>query len=495
MREETSILTTEEACRAVAGRGAARSFAPTGALGAFSVAILLALAPPSAAAQRAELDRIIKRHVLDNGLEVIAVENHGVPLATVEINVRNGSFTQSPEYSGLAHMYEHMFFKANTDYPEPDAFIDRMGELGAVFNGTTQEERVNYYLTLPSDSLDAAMQLIASALRNPSFRADELAREKEVVLGEYDRAESSPFFRLQQDMGQRLWPGNWSRKDVIGDRAVIKSVTPEQMRTIQRKYYIPNNSALIVTGDIAPGEVFALAESIFGDWERGPDPFAADPVPAIPALAGDDAVIVEAPVGAVTVLLQWQGPSVGRDPAATYAADVFSDALNLPNSGFSRRLVDSGLWQSVLVNYYTLDHTGPITISGQTTPDKLRRALAALDAEIARFTEPGYVPIEQLSFVKAHRAVDTEFSLERTSGLTHTIGFWWSVSSLDYFLGYVDTMAKQTVADLRSYAGRYIVGKPRITGILISPDDRRALGLTSDELLRARSATKTGSAP
>ncbi|HEU4878950.1 MAG TPA: insulinase family protein, partial [Gemmatimonadaceae bacterium] len=100
------------------------------------------LAPSILGAQRAELEKIIKRRVLSNGLEVIVVENHGVPLATVEVDVKNGSFTQSPEYAGLAHMYEHMFFRANSKYPDPESFVGRAGDLGAVFNGTTAEERV-----------------------------------------------------------------------------------------------------------------------------------------------------------------------------------------------------------------------------------------------------------------------------------------------------------------------------------------------------------------
>src|ERR1700733_5601165 len=138
-------------------------------------------------AQRAELQRSIQRRILDNGLEVIVVENHGVPLATVEINVKNGSFTQTPPYVGLAHMYEHMFFRANEQYPAPGQFVDRASELGAVFNGTTTEERVNYYLPPPADSLAGGMRFLASALRHPLFLPNELAREKEVVLGEYDR--------------------------------------------------------------------------------------------------------------------------------------------------------------------------------------------------------------------------------------------------------------------------------------------------------------------
>src|SRR5581483_12137703 len=106
---------------------------------------------------------------------------------------------------GLAHLYEHMFFKSNADYPEPDAFVQRAAQLGAVFNGSTREEVVNYYVTVQADSLEGAMRFLASAFRAPLFRQDELERERQVVLGEYDRQESSPFFKLADEMDRRLW--------------------------------------------------------------------------------------------------------------------------------------------------------------------------------------------------------------------------------------------------------------------------------------------------
>jgi zinc protease len=449
-----------------------------------AAAAALAWLPTGAEAQRAELEKIIRRRVLPNGLEVIVVENHGVPLATVEIDVRNGAFTQPPEYAGLAHMYEHMFFKASRDYPEAEGFVNRASALGAIFNGTTSEERVNYYMTVPADSVRGALQLVAASVRAPLFRQDELSREREVVLGEYDRNESNPGFEFQNEMTKRLYPGQYSRKNTIGDRDVIRTVTPEKMRTIQKKYYVPNNAALIVTGDVTPDSVFKYAERYYGQWERGADPFVADPVPPIAPLTKSDALVSEAPVSAVLVMLQWQGPSVRRDPRSTYAADVFSDALNNPNSAFQQRLVDSGLFQGVSVNYYTLNQAGPITISAQTTPDKLKEGLAALEAEVQKLDDPGYFTAAELGDVKAQRATETAFGIERASGLTHTIGFWWSVADLEYFMGYVDNMAKQTPADLQRYAQRYIVGRPRVSGVLISPADRQSLGLTERDLLR-----------
>jgi zinc protease len=447
-----------------------------------AAAALLLATVPGLQAQRAELEKRIRRDTLPNGLEVIVVENHGVPLATVEANSRNGSFTQSPAYEGLSHLYEHMFFKSNASFPAPDQFISRASELGAVFNGTTQEEQVNYYLTVPSDSTMPALALLASALRTPLFRIEDLERERAVVIGEYDRHESSPGYALQTAMGKALWGSAWSRKNPLGERAVILRTTPEQMRVIQRKYYVPNNTAIIVTGDVNADSIFAAARRLFGDWPRAADPFVTDPIPPIPPLTGYKGVIVEQPVNAVVVLVQWQGPGAHTDVPATYAADVFSDVLNQPGSRFQRKLVDSGLWQGILVNYYTLNQVGPITISGQVAPEKLREALAALDRELLEVAKPGYITTEAVDGVKRKRIVDTMFSLERASGFAHQLGFWWSVTGLDYFFGYVDTMAKQTPDDLRRYATRYIVGKPRVTGVLLSPETRRALKLTEAEL-------------
>ena len=444
------------------------------------------LVPSAAHAQsRAELERVLHSKVLPNGLEVIVVENHGVPLATVEVNVRNGAFTQTPDYAGLAHLYEHMFFRANEQYPEPGDFLDRASSLGAVFNGTTQEERVNYYLTVPADSLEGAMRFLDAALQKPLFLPQEMSTEREVVIGEYDRAESSPFFDFENAMTRALYPGNFSRKNTIGDRQVVQTATPAMMRTIQHRYYVPNNSVLVVTGDVDPERVFAMAQRIYGDWARQPDPFVANPIPPIPALTGDSAIIMEKPVSAVTVMLQWQGPSIGKDRDATYAADVFSDILNNPGSVFQQRLVDSGLWQAVGVNYYTLNQKGPITISGQTTPDKLRAALAALDAEIVKLGDPRYYSDEALENAKASRTVGSAQGAERASGLAHTVGFWWSVADVDYFLGYVDNMGHQTAGDLAQYARRYIIGQPRVAGVLLSPQARRQSGITKQDLLRS----------
>ncbi|MFN2432773.1 MAG: M16 family metallopeptidase [Gemmatimonadota bacterium] len=436
--------------------------------------------PGSAAAPRVP----IETRVLDNGLRVIVVRNPVVPLVTVELDVNNGAYTQTPEYEGLAHLYEHMLFKANAAIPNQERWLERTRELGIVWNGSTSAERVNYFVTLPRDNLRAGMEFMRDAIRHPLFDQAELERERPVVLGEYDRNESNPAFALSMSVDSLLWgPEYFSRKNVIGNREVIATTTREKMRTIQQRYYVPNNTALVLAGDLETEEAFDLAEEVFGDWPRAPDPFSTYPIPPVPRLAESKAVIVERPVNSVTVTLAWQGPSLARNRAATYAADVLSAALRLPDSGFQKRLVDSGLAFNAGLSYASLAYTGPIRLTAQTAPERVAALLRALEREIAAFDDPGYVTPEQLAAAKKRIAVAEVYAREQPSQFAHALGFWWAVAGLQYYLGYVANVQNVDAQDLASYARTYIQEQPRVTGVLIAPADRERVGLVREGLL------------
>lgn len=425
----------------------------------------------------------IQSKKLANGLEVLVIENHAVPLVTIELDVKNGAFTEGPEFSGLSHLYEHMFFKANRTIPSQEQYLKRVNQLGAQWNGTTSEERVNYYITVGVDSLVPSMQFMEDAIRYPLFNQDELVRERPVVLGEFDRNEANPFFHLTRAADTILWtPGFYTRKTAIGKRDVITSATREKMNSIKDRFYVPNNSALILSGDITPARGFQLAEQIFGDWPRGGDPFTT-PAPNPPALTKSSSVIVEKPVNGAALYMVWQGPSVTADPAATYAADVLSTILANPTSKFQKRLVDSGLTFGVALNYYTQAHVGPISIFAQMTPDKALEARKAIMEEIAKLGDENYVTQKELSAAQTQLGIQALYGREQASEYAHTVGFWWAVTGLDYYRNYVPNMQKVTRADLASYAKKYIIGKPHVTALLLSPADRQKLNITSAQLM------------
>ncbi|MCA9565077.1 MAG: insulinase family protein, partial [Myxococcales bacterium] len=305
---------------------------------------------------------------LSNGLEVVVIEDHALPIITIEIAVRAGAFVESAEYNGLSHLYEHMFFKGNAAIADQREYLQRQRELGMLFNGTTSTERVNYFFTLGSARLCEGLSFMSNAIRTPLFDPEELVREREVVLGEFDRNEAEHYYHLRHAVEQALWFEYPSYKDSLGDRETISNATVEQMEWFDDTYYIPNNAALFIAGDVTPEDGFALAEELFGMWEPGPDPFVANPPPAHPPLPESVGRIVERDVPAAVVTVAFHGPSVTDDVEATFAADVFSFILSQDAHRFQLNLVDSRLSFGAEISYFTQAHTGPIFINAVTVP-------------------------------------------------------------------------------------------------------------------------------
>jgi zinc protease len=441
-------------------------------------------APAAAAAPLAEAAPFVNK-VLPNGLEVIVLEDHSVPLVTVELAVRNGSFTEPPELNGLSHLYEHMFFKPSRDLVKRGAdYLATIDQLGIVYNGETHEEVVNYYFTTTTPNFPVAMRFMRDQARFQTFDEQQFAQEREVVVGELDRHESNPYGEIGEQMNDRLFYKFPSRKRPGGDRQTVRAATTDMMRLIQSRYYVPNNSAIVVTGDISPQAAFRIVEEMFGDWQRRPkDPFAEFPLVEHPPLAKSEANIITKPVANIVVELGWQGPSIGKDDAATYAADVFSFILRQPNSRFQRALTDTGLATAVGFGYYTQRNVGPITLVLQTTPDKARAATQAAYNEIAHFNDPGYFTDEELESAKALLEADDLYSREKLSEYSHTISFWWASTGLDYFRGYLKRLRATSRSDISRYVTTYVQGKPHVGLALMSDESLKASGLTEGDLI------------
>jgi len=417
----------------------------------------------------------ITAKVLDNGLEVIVIENHGVPLATIEICAKNGAYTEPPELDGLSHLYEHMFFKANQEIPNQERYLERTRELGMSWNGTTSEERVNYYFTLHKDDLADGLKFMNDAIRHPLFLHEELLREREVVTAEFDRAEANPYFHLGRATGKEMWYKYYSRKNVLGNRDTILTADEAKLRLIQSRYYIPNNSALIIAGDVDPDDVFRQAEAMFGDWERGDDPFEQFPIPDHPPLTGSKTIAVVQPVNFVVIQRGWHGPGMRDDVTATFAADVFSFIIGQPDSKFQKNLVDAGLVDGVGLGYQSLVHTGPITLNARTSAGRYKDALAAIDAEIVKFADPDYFTDDQIEFAKNQLEISEIYGREQANQFSHTISYWWCAGDLQYYLDYIDNLRRVTREDIHDYINTYIIGKPAITGVLLSESDQQNL--------------------
>lgn len=408
---------------------------------------------------------------LPDGLQVLVIEDHSVPLVTIEIAVKNGSYTESPEFNGLSHLYEHMFFKANKDYPNQEAFMDRIKELGISFNGTTGTERVNYFFTLPKFNLKKGLQFMNSAIQFPKFDTAEMRKENVVVDGEFQRNESNPYFALSDTMNHHLWGDLYSRKNIIGNHEVILTATPAKMETIKNKYYWPNNSLLTVAGDVNHVDAFKQVENIIGTWKpSGFDPFKKYPIPEFKPLEKTDYFIVQSDnIRVPMILFNWMGPDTHNDVKSTYAADVFSTILSQNSSKLSKALSESGLSLQTQFNYFTQKYVGPISLMTIPNPAKVKECFEEMKNQVNQMDDDDYFTDEQLATAKRQLEINDVRGKEITSNYVHTVSFWWASASLDYYFNYINNVKKVTRADIRDYVRKYIKGKPYCAGLLVSP--------------------------
>ena len=429
----------------------------------------------------------LHRSTLPNGLEVIVSSQEGAPLVTVEIAIRAGSFVETPELDGLAHLHEHMFFKANRALPDQPSYLRRLDELGASWNGSTSHELVRYHFTLPHELLREGLVFLRDAIQSPLFREDELEKERRVVLSEYDRNEANPHFHLYRAIERALFWKYPSRKNVIGSREVIATCTREKLQFIQDTFYVPNNAALILTGRLDTDLARNAAEEIFGEWQRRPDPFKLHPVPRHPAMERDAFLVIEKDVRTATAMIAWQGPSVGEDLPGAAAADVIATAVNHPSSALRRALVDSGLAARVQMSYHTSNQVGTLMLEIEGEPETILEAVSRARERLDALAQPG--AHSQRELTRAARELITQEALDREKGLSLalSVAFWWAIPGLDAFLDASRLFSSVRPADVAAFARRYLPsgGARTALAVLVSPEGARRVGITAAAIERA----------
>jgi zinc protease len=415
-------------------------------------------------AQEDRHHQALHRFTLDNGLEIMVVQNHAAPIATVLVAVRGGANVQVPGEEGLAHLFEHLVFRSYGG--GPTAFYAAVGDLNGTTQGITEFESVYYYLILPSGNTQKGIRLLGRLITRAEFSRGDLEDERKIVLDELERRESDPEEALERGLSQRLWGAAWHRRDRGGDSLSLMGITQDRLTDAYARYYVPNNATLIVTGDVVAGEVFHAAQRHFGDWRRGADPFEGTRLDPIVPLTSSQALIVSRAVPDVTIRIAVHGPNLRDDTAASYAAHALLEIINDPSSAFQERLVESGLFQWVESSYAMLSDVGPITILGKTTAAAAHNALPALLVQVDSLALLVGVTDQDLATAKRRREVDAALALEAAAVLAPSLASWWAGAGMDYYFTYHERMNALTLDDLRQFAHQYLVERPKVIGML-----------------------------
>ncbi len=232
-------------------------------LGRFGAGIGLALA----LVLPVQADEPVTSFTLDNGLNVVVIEDHRAPVVVQMIWYRVGAADEPPGHSGIAHFLEHLLFKG-TEKIAPNAFSGIVEAQGGDDNAFTSWDYTAYFQRIAADRLDLVMEMEADRMRNLRLTEDDVVTERQVILEERaQRTDSDPGALLTEQMRAAQFMNHPYSIPVIGWRHEMEALTREDALSYYERFYAPNNATLVIAGDVDPDEVRVLAEKHYGPLE------------------------------------------------------------------------------------------------------------------------------------------------------------------------------------------------------------------------------------
>jgi zinc protease len=218
----------------------------------------------------------LKETQLANGLRVITVEDHNTPVIAVNVTYNVGSRNEREGRTGFAHLFEHMMFQGSENVGKSEHFM-LIQNNGGTMNGTTNEDRTNYFEALPSNQLELALYLESDRMRSLAVNQENLDNQRNVVQEERRIGLDNAPYGKSGEIQQALMYDNFAYKhDTIGSMTDLNAASVADVQAFFKMYYAPNNAVLTLVGDFKPAEALATIKKYFENIPRQPDPPAVD---------------------------------------------------------------------------------------------------------------------------------------------------------------------------------------------------------------------------
>ncbi len=432
-------------------------------------------APGGASAVPLPID--VRTQELANGLRVVLSRDHSSPTVAIAVYYDVGSRDEERGRSGFAHLFEHMMFEGSANAPKGtfDRLMDQSGNPDA--NGTTSEDRTNYYETLPANALSVGLWLEADRMRALSVTPESFENQREVVLEERRQSyEDQPYGMAQLRREALVWGDYYPyAHTAIGEPEDLRAATFAQVVEFHRRYYVPNNAVLSISGAIEYDAAMALVRRYFGAIPRAPGPDR----PVFPPPAPIERPIIETMVDA---LAQRPGFWVAYRIPQRRHADVYALELleTILGGGESSRLYRTLVRERELCNSVESSadvRRGPgVFALWSVMADRKQpaAALAAIDEAIARVVRDG-VTEEELDSAKIRKRAAYLFHLEsnasRARALAEHLMYDRDATLLRTEL---DRYLAVTAADVQRVAGTYLDAQRRVVLNVVPPGGRLA---------------------
>lgn len=414
----------------------------------------------------------VTNYELENGLQIVVIEDHRTPVATHMVWYKNGSADDPQGKSGIAHFLEHLMFKGTKTHPK-GAFSNVVAEIGGQENAFTSVDYTAYYQRVAKEHLATMMSFEADRMIHLTLSEDDVNPEREVVLEErLMRTETDPGAQLQESIAATLFTHHPYGKPIIGWEHEIKDLKREDALDYYTRFYTPENAILIVAGDVVPADVKRLAQDTYGKIPRrdlAPQRVRTiEPTPRTARRVSMSDEKVEQPVFQQAFLVPTYRIAKGNDAEAL---DVLCQLLG--GSSVSRLYKTLVLEKEMATNvgcWYmsTALDQAQFMLYGVPRDDITLEALEQASNAVIGDLAANLVPEVELERAKTRLmadviyAQDNQTSLARIYGTTLTTG-----SSIESVAQWPSMIEAVTAEDVRRVAAKYLNPQIAVTGYLL----------------------------
>lgn len=346
---------------------------------------------------------------LANGLQVVVIENHRMPIISHMVWYRVGAIDEVNGKTGLAHFMEHLMFKGTKTVPAGE-FSKRIAEVGGTENAFTSYDFTAYFQQLSRENLETAMRLEADRMQNLSLKSDDIEKERLVILEERrSRVDNDPGAQLMEEVSPVLYGASPYGRPLIGYADKIAKLSQDDIMDFYKAHYAPNNAILILSGDISLDDAQRLAEKYYGALPAFDIP-ARKPQTLSPAAPSRTVTKQSKLVSQKSYYRMHKMPSYGLLPEGDllpYALQIWSEYLG--GGGASLLYQEFAVRRKIATSFgvsYDPGRVGETSFSfyatlADTVGEKefVRRFNASIDAALSK-----PIPPERLSKIKRQLA-------------------------------------------------------------------------------------------
>ena len=361
-----------------------------------------------------------KKHTLENDLRVITVPMPASESVTLTLWVKVGSRFENNNIAGLSHFLEHIVFKGSIKRPSAKEIATAVDAIGGEFNAGTTKEWTNFYIKASKNHLETAFDVLSDMVLNPLIKADDIEREKGVILEEMAMYEDTPMIDIGNVFEEKIFQGNNLSRDIIGTSKSVKELKREDFIKYRDTHYFPKNLLITVSGGINEKEVLELSKKYFnqlkGDLQSTPaDKFNSNQNK--PQMKLKSKKIEQA-----HLIIGFKGNPLGHK-------DRFKEAVlaTILGKGMSSRLFEEvrekrGLAYTVRTDIDRYTDTGYIATYAGVDPKKATQAIKVILDEHNALLNDKLISSKELAKAKEYIKGHLALSLEDTSSVNHFFG-------------------------------------------------------------------------